>query len=179
LVGAATGGGAPNAAWAISSGTWAGRAAAEYAKTQGAERWPLTAAGAVGLRPTERRGGADTLAAEVIASVQAELLPLDKNLFRSQARLERSLAVLDDAWGCARARLVGEGRDGVRAREAAALLACARFAYRSALVRSESRGLHQRLDRPEQDPQQAHSLACTGADRIDVHPYRYAEEAIS
>jgi succinate dehydrogenase/fumarate reductase flavoprotein subunit len=30
LVGAATGGGAPNAAWAISSGSWAGRAAASF-----------------------------------------------------------------------------------------------------------------------------------------------------
>jgi len=180
LVGAATGGGAPNAAWAISSGTWAGRAAAQYAGSQGSvEGRPLSAAGTIGLRPTAASAGADSLAAEVIARVQAELLPLDKNLFRSQALLERSLSLLDDAWLDARARLVGEGRAGVRAREAAALLSCARFAYRSALVRSESRGLHQRLDRPEQDPEQAHSLACTDVDRIDVRSYRYTEEATS
>ncbi|MET0386855.1 MAG: FAD-binding protein [Polyangiales bacterium] len=172
LVGAATGGGAPNAAWAMSSGTWAGHAAADFARRQTGSVPESQAAGAVGLR-----NDSPLPAAQVISQVQAEALPLDKNLFRSQPRILASLTQLDALWSLAHEGLGGVGRARVRAREAAALLSAARFAYRSALARSESRGLHQRTDAEAEDPAQAHSLAARGPDQVEVRTYVYREGA--
>jgi succinate dehydrogenase/fumarate reductase flavoprotein subunit len=62
----------------------------------------------------------------------------------------------------------------VRARESIALLAAARFAYRSALAREESRGLHRRLDRPELDARYTHHYATSGLDEVLVRPYQPA-----
>jgi succinate dehydrogenase/fumarate reductase flavoprotein subunit len=175
LVGAATGGGAPNAAWAMSSGTWAGQSAAEFAhKRGGVESGAACAQGGIGLRPT-RSAALDP--EPLIAQVQAEVLPLDKNLFRTGDRLRASLVQLDNAWSQAREHLTGTGRVRVRAREAAALLASARWSYRSALARHETRGLQQRLDNPTEDPTLAHSLASSGLDSVTVKPYRYQEGA--
>jgi succinate dehydrogenase/fumarate reductase flavoprotein subunit len=42
--------------------------------------------------------------------------------------------------------------DAVKAREAAAMIATSRWAYRSALARAESRGMHHRSDQPARDP---------------------------
>jgi len=185
LVGAATGGGAPNAAWAISSGSWAGQAAASFARgvqrRPEAER-PLAALGGIGLRPTGQSalGAASRpLSDELITLVQSEILPLDKNLFRTEPQLLASLARLESAFREARVRLAAHGRERVRAREAAALLSCARYAYKSALLRSETRGLHQRVDRPAQDPRQSHSWASTGLDPVKLRPYRYPNEALT
>ncbi|WP_437878097.1 FAD-dependent oxidoreductase [Sorangium sp. So ce513] len=172
IVGASSGGGSPNAAWAISSGTWAGHAAARFAERLGdrAAARPVRAAGTVGLRPGGTAGGLD--AREIIALVQDEVLPLDKNLFRRGDRLEASLARLDGAFRDARAHLRAAGVDQIRAREAAALLATARYCYRSALARAESRGLHQRTDLPDTDPGQAHCLISGGLSSIWVEPRR-------
>jgi len=82
LVGAATGGGAPNAAWAISSGTWSGHAAASFARFNGRADGTATPAGAVGLRPRREPAAIDTQI--LIERAQAEALPIDKNLFRSE-----------------------------------------------------------------------------------------------
>jgi len=173
LVGAATGGGAPNAAWAISSGTSSGGAAADFARQSLPQTRAASAAGAAGLRP--RRTAAHVDAETLIQRAQGEALPIDKNLFRSADRMRASLVQLDAAWEVARDRLAARGRAAVRAREAAALLACARLGYRSALARVETRGLHRRLDAPGLDPTQAHSLAVVGLDEIEVRPYRYIE----
>jgi succinate dehydrogenase/fumarate reductase flavoprotein subunit len=178
LVGAATGGGAPNAAWAISSGTWAGRAAARFAAATAQAQSPTPhACGEIGLRARAQPKDCDSDA--LIALIQAEVLPLDKNLFRSGAGLLHSLTILDAAWRDARAHLAATGRARVRTREVGALLACARFAYRAALARHESRGLHQRLDAPELDPAQTHSLASAGLDEIQTRRYQYQEPTAS
>ncbi|WP_434047075.1 MULTISPECIES: hypothetical protein [Sorangium] len=72
----------------------------------------------------------------------------------------------------ASAHLHAPGVAQVRAREAAALLATARFCCRSALARAESRGLHQRTDLPDTDPGQAHCLITGGLSSIWVEPRR-------
>jgi succinate dehydrogenase/fumarate reductase flavoprotein subunit len=173
LVGAATGGGAPNAAWAISSGTWSGHAAASFARANPQSSAESAPAGAIGLRPRREPAPLDT--ERLIQRAQAEALPIDKNLFRSEGKMRASLVQLDAAWQDARDHLAADGRAAVRAREAAALLACARLGYRSALARVETRGLHRRLDAPEADPAQAHSLASADLDDIQVRPYHYHE----
>jgi succinate dehydrogenase/fumarate reductase flavoprotein subunit len=172
IVGASSGGGSPNAAWAISSGSWAGRAAALHARSQGAraQHTQVQARGTVGLHPSSSATGVS--ADELITAVQRELLPLDKNMFRTGEQLERSLQQLDGAWSTASAHLYGAGADAIRAREAAALLVCGRHAYRSALLREESRGLHRRLDLPDTDPGQNHHHASSGLSTVRIGTYR-------
>lgn len=168
LTGAASGGGAPNAAWAISSGSWAGRTAAEHAKAHSvaARAAQPSTVGTVGLRPHAAASRVD--ARELMRVVQSEVLPLDKNLFRRGEQLHTSLRKLDSAWDEAAAHLHASGASSVRAREAAAMLAAARFSYRSAMARNESRGLHRRLDRPEQDASQTHHYLSWGLNEISV-----------
>jgi len=179
LTGAASGGGAPNAAWAISSGSWAGHAAALFARAQPQRNddRALRGAGVVGLSPSGETGRVS--ARDLIEIARAEVLPLHKNLFRTRERLTASLVQLDSAWRAASAHLHATGRARVRAREATALLATARFAYRSALARDESRGLHRRLDRPELDPQSTHHYATSGLEEVQVRPYHYTSQGAS
>jgi len=163
LVGAATGAGAPNAAWAVSSGTWAGRAAAEHARLHGSAPQPLTAAGRSGLTPNAGRGPS---AQELERAVQAELLPIEKNGFRSESGLSRSLGVLDGLWTDAAASGSDDLRERARLRESVAMLAMARWAYASALVRTETRVMHTRVDHPELDPAQTQRILCGGLDQV-------------
>src|SRR5450432_347954 len=141
IVGGATGAGAPNASWAVSSGTWSGRAATAHARKQPARSGKLSGAGRVGLRPSG--GAASGLdPRQALRTVQAELLPVAKNALRSDPGLRASLAVLDSLWQDAAAGLTDAGRDLVRGREAAAMLAMGRWAYASALARTETRVMH-------------------------------------
>ena len=169
ICGGFTGGGSHNAAWAMSSGTWAGRGAAAHARTlgPGAHRRTLAPAGGAGLRPTGRPGGD---AREVVAAVQREVLPYDKNYLRHGVRLAEALTVLDETWAGLRSGLRGTGPDVVRARQAAALAANARWMYRSALARTESRGMARRLDHPGEDPAQHHRITTGGLDEVWTRP---------
>jgi succinate dehydrogenase/fumarate reductase flavoprotein subunit len=162
LAGAVSGGGSPNASWAIASGTWSGAAAARFALPYHDTRRPLRALGGAGLRPV---GGLSLSAREVVPFVQGETLPLDVNFFRTEARTAIAIDRLDAAWDDIRAGLAGEGRDKVRAREAAAMTATARFIWAAAAQRPESRGMHRRSDRPELDPALARRVHVTGVDR--------------
>ncbi len=96
IVGAASGGGQPNSAWCVASGTWSGRAAAARAS-----RRPIAAGAGVEAgrhwRRAERSGtvgnrasGAGWTDADLESarrSVSRELNDLDKNMFRSGAGL--------------------------------------------------------------------------------------------
>ncbi|MFI0421803.1 FAD-dependent oxidoreductase [Spongiactinospora sp. 9N601] len=170
ITGSVSGGGSHNGAWAISSGTWAGSAAAAFARTGRPRRprsCPAGRAGRAGLRP---HGSPGLATADVVKAVQEEVMPLKRNYFREADGLVRSLGELDRLWSAVSAGLTGEGREAMRARQAAAMVAHGRWMYRAALARDESRGMHQRLDRPGADPGLARRIRVGGLDRVWTAP---------
>ncbi len=144
ITGATSGGGAQNSAWALSTGQWAGRGAAHRALNTPAGEGRLSGFDGLGLG---RAGGPPS--APLVAQIQAEVHPLDKNLFRRGPQLERSLRALDNVWDQLQH---GPGVDDnpLRARETVAMAATARWCYHAAATRQESRGMHQRSDTPGQ-----------------------------
>ncbi len=171
IVGASSGGGQPNSAWCVASGTWSGRAAARRAASQrgipagtaAAQPRPI---GEAGLRP--RRAGTVDIAA-VRAVVSRELNDPHKNLFRSGPGLARSLAALEDLWAQVTDYAPGGAdRDGLRSREAAALVAAGRWVLSAAIVRRESRGMHQRTDAPHRDPRFTATITVGGLDTVSA-----------
>ncbi|WP_044559479.1 FAD-dependent oxidoreductase [Azospirillum sp. B4] len=179
IAGAVSGGGAQNSAWALSSGTWAGQAVVRLARVRGRRaREVAEATGGAGLRPAGTPDAAD-LNGQLAEGVRAEMLPYDKILFRRAPVLTRSLDTLDGLWRVARDHLTpgADATSRVRAREAAALVACARWTTATALLRTESRGLHRREDAAALDPGQAHRLLSGGLDRVWVTPDATAASA--
>ena len=196
ICGGFTGGGSHNAAWALSSGTWAGEGAAAHAaakrgSAKAAAAEPGEGVGAAGLHPAS---GADKeLTPELVTRlVQDEVHPYDKNYFRTEAGLEASLASLDDLWDRVAAGL--RGGDGYppggperanalfRAREAAAMVAHARWMYNAAHERTETRGMHKRADHPQLDPAQRQRRFVGGLAEVwngldPVKPYSILEMA--
>ncbi|TWB49545.1 FAD-dependent oxidoreductase [Nitrospirillum viridazoti] len=172
IAGATSGGGAQNSAWAVSSGTWSGQAAARLARAQGRRAHQgVEAAGGAGLRPAAGAlKDAAALTRQLTDGVRAEMLPYDKILFRRGPVLAQSLATLDGLWRDARDRLApgAAATARVRAREAAALVACARWSTATALARGETRGLHRREDAPGLSPNLAHRLLTGGLDTVWV-----------
>ncbi|MCK1351322.1 FAD-binding protein [Bradyrhizobium sp. CW7] len=164
ICGGFTGGGSHNAAWAMSSGYWAGQGAAEFARQLGTINGRQAfRRGTVGLRSGNGRplqGGA------LARSVQDEVFPYELNYFREAGRLGESLRRLDALWSDASAADAPEEQELLRAREAAAMLATARWMYRSALARQESRGMHRRDDYPEQDDRYLHFVTTGGLDNV-------------
>jgi succinate dehydrogenase/fumarate reductase flavoprotein subunit len=169
VAGATSGGGAQNSAWALSSGHWAGGAAARFARRLPAFRAQEgMALGRAGIRPLKRENRLDLVAAQ--SAVKAEMLPYDKNVFRSGVKLSRSLEVLEELWREVRDNAGGPSADLVGSRETAALIAAGRWCYTAALARSESRGMHQRTDAPLTDPRLARRLRLRGLDHVLIHP---------
>lgn len=171
VTGAVSGGGAVNSSWALSSGHWAGRAAVAFARTQCLPAGPGDRLGQAGLRPRHATDDG-TQAADLVRATQAEMLPWANNLVRDGTWLSGSIARLDDLWTVARDGLGGEtgGRDRLRRREAAAMLATARWCQGSALARTESRGLHRRSDYPERSAGPAARLVTGGLDQLWIRP---------
>ncbi len=180
FVGATSGGGGPNSSWAMGSGARAGHAAAAFALKAGRPRdgRGVRPAGGTALRPAGASDGA-LKPDGIIAAVQQEILPLDRNFFRTGVTLAVSLDRLDDLWRQARNGLSASRHDIVRAREAAAMLAHARWIVASAIERRESRGMHRRIDYPARDAALQHRLISEGLDEIRVRPDVPSEEAIA
>ena len=180
LTGAISGGGGPNSSWAIASGNWAGSAAADFAARQGRATGgdDLTPLGRAGLRPTaETRTGPST--GDLIGAVREEMLPLDRNFFRSGPALRASLGRLDANWDHLSRHLCGEGLGTVQAREAAALTACSRWAYASALERHESRGMHRRRDAPDSTAEFACTIEVAGLDQLAIRRSGLADKMVA
>jgi succinate dehydrogenase/fumarate reductase flavoprotein subunit len=171
ICGGFTGGGSHNAAWALSSGTWAGIAAARHARSLGpaARRRRLVPTGQAGLRPTGAGDpGVDHRA--VVQVVKDQTHPYDVNYLRHGARLTAALSTLDIAWTDVRRSLRGDGAEALGARQAAAMVAHARWMYTAALARPESRGMHKRLDHRDPDPAYRHRLLTGGLDELWTAP---------
>ncbi|MDH2403017.1 FAD-binding protein [Bradyrhizobium sp. SSUT18] len=167
VAGAISGGGNVNSAWALSSGVFAGRAAARVARDVKGRATKLRPLGRAGLHPGGRPEAVDITA--IRNGVRAEMHPFDKNLFRTGPGLAASSRVLEDLWG----EVADHGHAGtVALREAAALVATARWSVATAAARNESRGLHRREDYPAQDLRLAARLLSGGLDQVWVTPDR-------
>ncbi|WP_197090448.1 FAD-dependent oxidoreductase [Cupriavidus basilensis] len=164
ICGGFTGGGSHNAAWALSSGWWAGEGAAAFAQ----------GAGAHGAEDLRGAGGSPDEGAQaapdpqaLVDAVQAEVFPYARNWFRDGDTLSASLARLDALWRTwSRYAPPRDDAQALRAREATAMLATARWMYRSALARTETRGMHRRTDHPELDAGQRYRLVSGGLDEV-------------
>ncbi|WP_433657354.1 FAD-dependent oxidoreductase [Nocardia sp. CA-128927] len=171
ICGGFTSGGSHNAAWAMSSGSWAGAGAAEYARQQGnsVDDRQRFGAGGVGVRPTGRPD-VELQPVDIVAVVQREVLPYDKNHLRHGDRLRPALATLNEMWQQARANLTIAQADPSEVRSAAAMVAHARWMYTAALARTESRGMARRQEFPDLDPAQHHRLITGGLDELWTAP---------
>ena len=170
ICGGFTGGGSYNAAWAISSGYWSGEAAAKYALTYNRNNHDrtLTRKQVVGINEHHTLG--ETLGGnELTKLVQAEVTPYNINLFRTEENLTSSLLKLNNLWNDAKSHLGEKDSNLVRVRESVAMLATSRWMYTAALERTETRGMHKRLDFPEKDDHQQSRLITSGLDDIKVH----------
>jgi succinate dehydrogenase/fumarate reductase flavoprotein subunit len=172
ICGGFTGGGSHNAAWATSSGYWAGEAAAIYAQKLGtkANQRPVRGLGEAGISTSSTSRSFNP--SEVIKGVQAEVFPYDRNMFRTEKGLTESLGRLNDLWKEIRNSEAVSEEQAVQAREATAMVATARWMYASALERKETRGMHKHLDYPKQDPNQYHRLVSGGLDQVWVKPQK-------
>ncbi|MNI37524.1 Fumarate reductase flavoprotein subunit [compost metagenome] len=181
ICGGFTGGGSHNAAWAMSSGSFAGEGAAEYALGLGnhaADRKPTGLSSSPLInRPLHHNPTVDRTA-EYVSAVNAEVRPYDINLFRTESGLTASLSRLNGLWKEQRNQEIERSGKGVKAREAEAMTATARWMYNSALARTETRGMHKREDYKVLDDHQHHRLISGGIDDIWVKTEAVAKEAV-
>jgi succinate dehydrogenase/fumarate reductase flavoprotein subunit len=162
VTGSISGGGSHNGSWAIASGTFAGRGAAEFSRRRAAGRGrPVEA---VGLR--FGGAGAPTVD-EVVRAAQEQVLPPMRSFLKSQARLRESAQALERVW-----RDIADGlapvpaREAYKPRQAVAMVAVARWITAASLARSETRGLHRREDRTGTDPRLDHRILVGGLDTV-------------
>lgn len=169
ITGGVSGGGSHNGSWAISSGTYAGRGAARFAAARGLRSvGDLQAIGGAGLRP--ERNVVTGLADIMIRATQERILPPRLTVRRAPEELSITERAMASIWQEARDHLGAEdGRDLLRARQAAAMIAHLRWITASALYRRESRGMHHRIDHPAPGDQ-SYRILVGGLDDIWNRP---------
>lgn len=163
--GAASGGGAVNAAWALSSGRIAGASAADEART-GAQRKtaPLNALGQVGLTPQADPRELDLR--ELAGRSERAVHAYDQALWRQARQLGPTRQRLDADWQTLARHGLGRGRKLLALRETAAMTATARWCTAAALARAETRGIHVRADFPESTARNVRRLLVGGLDDV-------------
>ncbi|MCV7419261.1 FAD-binding protein [Mycobacterium yunnanensis] len=166
ITGSVSGGGSRNGSWAIASGTFAGRGAAEFGRGRVTSARRDTGHGGV------RTGGVDAPTVdEVVRATQSHVLPPSRSYLKSASRLAESAAALESLW-----RDVSEGlapvprRASYKPREAIAMVAAARWTTAASLARAESRGLHRREDVPARDHRFDHRILVGGLDTVWTSP---------
>lgn len=165
LCGAAMSGAGPAIAWCLVSAKWAAQAAVAAAQPAPAPQQALHGLGGIGLRP--RGAASNAPSAAIRQGVQAEILPIEKNVFRTLGGIRASLDKLETLWDQASAGLAPNADQSPRhTRETAAMLAGARWIYRSASERRETRGMHRLQELPHADPAQQDRIIITGLDDI-------------
>lgn len=164
ICGGFTGGGSHNAAWAIATGSFAGTSSARHALRLEKSACATRRLGKAGFTGT----GEPIDSAATLQAIQSEVFPLDINYFRTGPALGSALGRLDILWkqiatsgGVADINLLS-------VRQVAAMAATARWMYRAALARTETRGMHRRDDFPKQDLAQRHRLIVSGLDTLSV-----------
>jgi len=159
IVGGRSGGGSPNAAWALATGSLAGEAAARAA---------LAETGRLEARPAPQEPllGADPEFA--MATIREHLWSVESNIFRTEASLSRGLAALDAAWRSSDSAAAG----GPAGRRARAMLHLGRLAYHSALTRRDSVALHQRFDLPDEPAAAPYRLRIAGVEQLTTEAIR-------
>lgn len=162
ITGAASGVGGQSGAWAMASGAWAGVGAAGFARERGGVGRVDTVPGA-GLSPFGQINPQS-----VVGLVQEHTVPLRRSYWRSRAVLRDSMSELDGLWPGAVFGLGGSGPNLLRSRQAASMLAVARWATHSALARTESRGMHRRTDHPDGTSHWQIRLETGGLDEVWV-----------
>ncbi|MGE2836362.1 FAD-binding protein [Mycobacterium sp. SMC-4] len=171
VAGAVSGGGSRNASWAITSGTLAGRGAAEFARRLGERPPDRATVGTARLGVRDARAADAPTVDDVVALVQSHILPAQRSYLKSPARLQESAAVLESLW-----RDLADGlapvaaRDRYKTRQAVALAAAARWITAASLARAETRGLHRREDQPREDERFTHRLLVGGLDTVWTAP---------
>lgn len=173
ITGSLSGGGSRNGSWAIASGTFAGRGAAEFSRRH---RGQVTEpAGTV----PRSRPGAPTVE-EVVAVAQSHVLPPQRSYLKSEERLQESAEALERVWhDIADGLAPVPSRDVYKQRQAQAMVAVARWITAASLARPESRGLHRREDVPESDHRYEHRILVGGLDTVWTTPDPVAPQLLS
>lgn len=175
ITGAISGGGSHNGSWAIASGSFAGRGAAEYSRRRAFAG--CTDVDGVGLRPGPR--DAPTVD-EVVGVAQHHILPPMRSHLKSHARLTESARELEQVWTDIAAGLAAvPARDAYKPRQAVALVAAARWITAASLARTETRGIHRREDLPDSDHRLAHRILVGGLDTLWTSPDPVLPQLIS
>ncbi|KUI38460.1 pyridine nucleotide-disulfide oxidoreductase [Mycobacterium sp. IS-1496] len=180
VTGSISGGGSHNGSWAIASGAFAGRGAAEFSRRHRAGE--PAEADRVGLRPGPRN--APTVD-DVVGTAQAHVLPPLRSHLKSHQRLTESAQALERLWRDITGGLAPvPAREAYKQRQAVAMVAAARWITAASLARTESRGLHRREDLPDVHHGLGHRILVGGLDSVwtaadPVLPQRISSEAVA
>ncbi|MFC1958088.1 FAD-dependent oxidoreductase [Chloroflexota bacterium] len=138
--------------YAAVSGMWAGPTAGRFASV---EKLPEIDEAEVRrlkdeiFAPIRRENGLSP--ADVISAVQEVVCPVKYNLRRSKERLEEGLSKIEELKQKLPELWAKDTHYLGKCHEARSMAACAEMTFRSALLRTESRGWHFREDYPERD----------------------------
>lgn len=169
VAGAFSGGGSHSAAWAMTSGVWAGIGASQFAKTKKVSKYVQVVSSLPGKTKETARS-----ANELLKDLQAIVFPVERNFFKTQATIDEDLAKLNALWKELKVRGLDTQNEVAFEREVASMIATARWTLIAANERKETRGLHNRLDYPETDPNQRHRIILKGVENpvIRYEPVR-------